>query len=307
MFIASNGPVPGGPEPILMGHVLYSLAGGDKMATSNRALKQLTELGLNTYEAKALMALQEKNDITASELAKSSGIPRQRIYDVLDALQLKGLCSEIPGPVLRYRAAEIRSGLINMLVERNEQFQSELEEQRGIALSIADSVENGDRASNGTNNRFIQVIRNPTQMLLRYDQMLLETETEVIGTRKLPYIQSMAEETHEKISDGVEVHFLIERVVFKEAPGMIEAIFRLYSEHEHRFHDDLPMNFTIFDRKKVMLNLPYDNKYGIVCLIIESGNLANTLGMMFDILWQQGDPHTEELENIARAIEEVRQ
>ncbi len=276
------------------------------MSTSNRAFRRLTELGLTTYEAKALLALQEKDEVTAGELAKSSGLPRQRIYDVLNSLQMKGLCSEIPGTVMRYRATDLRAGLLNMLVERNREFQTVLDGQRSVALSLADSLENGGRRTNGTNNHVLQVIRNPTQMLLKYDQLLLEAGREVIGFAKLPYVQSMAEETYEKVSDGVDVHFLIEREVFTEAPAMIEAIFRLYSDHEHRFIDELPMKFTIFDRRKVLLFLPDDNKYGTLGMILDSPDLAASLGMLFDILWQQGTPHTEETASISKAIQEVR-
>ena len=51
--------------------------------TNHEYLKNLIELGLNTYEAKVYLSMLGKNSITASDASKMSGVPRQRIYDIL--------------------------------------------------------------------------------------------------------------------------------------------------------------------------------------------------------------------------------
>ncbi|HID73584.1 MAG TPA: TrmB family transcriptional regulator [Thermoplasmata archaeon] len=276
------------------------------MNANPTALKQLMAVGLNMYEAKVLLAIQGRGDVTARDLARASGIPRQRVYDVLNALQMKGLCTEIPGPVLTYRATDLKNGLLNMLVERNREFQRDLDEKRRIAIALADTLQ-VEEAGPPTNGRLIEVIRNPTQILLRYDQLLLGAEREVLATAKLPYVQEMAEETYEKVVHGVEVHFLIERSALSGAPGMIEAIFRLYGDHEHRFCDHVPMKFDVFDGERSMLYLPYENRYGIVALVIENAALAGALARLFWSLWEDATPHIELEEEIARAIAEVRE
>ena len=59
----------------------------------------LVQLGLTNYEAKAYHALLQRGSSTASQVAELSGLPRQRIYDVLAGLVAKGLASARPGQV----------------------------------------------------------------------------------------------------------------------------------------------------------------------------------------------------------------
>ncbi len=51
----------------------------------------LQPFGLTQYEARALVALVQRGTSTAYQVSKDSGIPRARIYDVLDGLVHQGL------------------------------------------------------------------------------------------------------------------------------------------------------------------------------------------------------------------------
>jgi len=51
----------------------------------------LLKLGLTEYEAKAYLSLLRENPVNGYSLSKNSGIPRSRIYDVLQSLIAKGL------------------------------------------------------------------------------------------------------------------------------------------------------------------------------------------------------------------------
>jgi sugar-specific transcriptional regulator TrmB len=54
----------------------------------------LLELGFTDYEAKAYIALLQKNPATAYEIAKNAAIPTSKIYEVLVKLADKGVISE---------------------------------------------------------------------------------------------------------------------------------------------------------------------------------------------------------------------
>jgi len=54
-------------------------------------IKQLTEIGFTEYEAKAYTALVSENPATAYEIARSSGIPTSKIYEVISRLLEKGV------------------------------------------------------------------------------------------------------------------------------------------------------------------------------------------------------------------------
>ena len=73
----------------------------------------LQPLGLTQYEARAFVALVQRGQNTAYQVSKDSGIPRARIYDVLDGLVRQGLVmlSPTPADTKRYQAVPITACL----------------------------------------------------------------------------------------------------------------------------------------------------------------------------------------------------
>ncbi len=55
-------------------------------------ITKLSGIGLSEYEAKAYLALLRSNPSTAYEIAKESGIPTSKIYQVIHKLTEKGIC-----------------------------------------------------------------------------------------------------------------------------------------------------------------------------------------------------------------------
>jgi sugar-specific transcriptional regulator TrmB len=54
-------------------------------------VQQLKKLGFNEYESKSYISLVKQGPVTAYQVSKESGIPRARIYDVLNNLVEKGI------------------------------------------------------------------------------------------------------------------------------------------------------------------------------------------------------------------------
>ena len=61
-------------------------------------INSLKKLGLTEYEAKAYVAIVELGEAEAHEVARKSGVPRTRIYDVLSKLETSGLIQRIKEP-----------------------------------------------------------------------------------------------------------------------------------------------------------------------------------------------------------------
>jgi HTH-type transcriptional regulator, sugar sensing transcriptional regulator len=57
----------------------------------NTLLQRLREIGLGEYEAKLYVALMKRHPATGYELARSSGVPSSKVYEVLGRLQEKEL------------------------------------------------------------------------------------------------------------------------------------------------------------------------------------------------------------------------
>jgi len=69
-------------------------------------VEKLREIGLTEYEAKAYTALLNAHLSTATQVSEKSGVPRTRIYSVLESLQTKGWIRIISGVPLLFKALE---------------------------------------------------------------------------------------------------------------------------------------------------------------------------------------------------------
>ncbi len=61
------------------------------------AISRLVELGLSEYEARAYIGVLRENPASAYEIAKNSGIPSSKIYEVIRRLEARGMIQTIRG------------------------------------------------------------------------------------------------------------------------------------------------------------------------------------------------------------------
>jgi sugar-specific transcriptional regulator TrmB len=95
-------------------------------------------LGLSEYEATALSNLLTLGRTTAPNLADATGIPKARIYGVLDALAERGFIKEIPGRPKEYQPkapAEILDRADENRRQAYEQFRQDLDAARESFLA----------------------------------------------------------------------------------------------------------------------------------------------------------------------------
>lgn len=84
------------------------------------AIEHLTQLGLNQYEAKAYLTLLEEYPVNGYVLSKNSGIPRSRIYEVLDSLVSKQIVfEEVEGKSRQYHPIEPKRLIQNLRSQYN--------------------------------------------------------------------------------------------------------------------------------------------------------------------------------------------
>jgi sugar-specific transcriptional regulator TrmB len=87
-------------------------------------------LNLSEYESRAYLALMTSGEVSPSELAQRSEIPRPRTYDVLRTLVRKGLATERLGRPLRYAGADPRNGLPTLSEQQENAAEKDLERRR---------------------------------------------------------------------------------------------------------------------------------------------------------------------------------
>ena len=67
----------------------------DAKSSERTIIESLMFLGLTSYEARTYTSLVQMGQATASEISRHSGVPKSKIYDVLEGLREKEFVYEI--------------------------------------------------------------------------------------------------------------------------------------------------------------------------------------------------------------------
>lgn len=117
---------------------------------------------LNIYESKVWLSLINRNIATVGEIAETSGVPRSRVYDVLESLEKRGFAIIKLGKPIKYMAvkpsiilehmkgnmlkdAEDKVGMLSKLKENPEYQEIELLYSKGIKPVQAEEISSAIR------------------------------------------------------------------------------------------------------------------------------------------------------------------
>lgn len=104
----------------------------------NELIKKIKfHFGLNIYESKVYVALLAKNVASVGEIAESSGVPRSRVYDVLESLEKQGFAVMRLGKPVKYIA--VKPSVVIDKMKNN--LLKDAEERVGLMSTIRDTPE----------------------------------------------------------------------------------------------------------------------------------------------------------------------
>ncbi|HWK22843.1 MAG TPA: TrmB family transcriptional regulator [Ureibacillus sp.] len=86
-------------------------------------LEVLKNLSFTEYEAKAYLTLLEESPLTGYAVAKNSGVPRSRIYEVLDSLTIRGDILVSPGNTPQYTPVPAKELIKSRRLKAKENFE----------------------------------------------------------------------------------------------------------------------------------------------------------------------------------------
>ena len=272
------------------------------MAAEPTAL--LEQLGLTEYEQQALAELLTLGRTTAPNLAEATGIPKARIYGVLDGLADRGFIKVVPGRPKEYQPkppAEILDRAVENRRQEFEEFTHRLSEMRDAFLDeFQPRYEQASAEITPAEELFYVVdVGEPSE---RETRRLYNDATEAISviTNSFDYFESVESTVADAIDRvGVDALFLHPDLLPAEKAArqadIVEYIEGSYPELDIRFSTGrLPWRGTLIDP-----SLEYDSGEAIFLVeepnvpnhmrqaaITENGSFVAGLKRYFDLIWE---------------------
>lgn len=272
---------------------------------------RLVRLGLTTYEARAYVTLVRRDSFTAAQIARTAGLPRQRIYDVLASLVEKGLASARPGSIVKYAALAPDLAVERLVASRRSAMSALERDATDVIGRLAPEFQAGRAQSDPL--EYIEVLRDRGAINERFAELQAAVKREILVFTRPPYATAPDENV-----EGIEVaRTHIARSIYehsvlddpKAAAGIRQFI---EAGEEARFVDELPLKLAIIDEAIVLFGMqdPVAGSEDLTIMVVEHPALAQTLKLAFNRVWESGldyDAAYERRMSIGGAVDPVPQ
>lgn len=255
-------------------------------------IRRLQDVGLNAYESRAYLVLIGHSSFKALEVAGRAGIPRQKIYEVLDSLVEKGFVRVVQGKAKLFSAVEPSLALDGYLKRKKESFEREWRERQRLASELgADLTETFSDGNQGHGPLdYLRIVADTAQIAEEYRRMLLACESEYLEFARPPY---GVDPGREPIVQQMSAKGLTCRLLFMEGTEDPEHLAALKQAGARvRTTAALPMKLAVFDQRRGMISLndPVVTNPQITALVFEHESLASAMGSLFEDFWSRGNP-----------------
>lgn len=234
--------------------------------------------------------------MAASAMASAVGGARSSIYPILNSLVEKGLADAGAGYASRFAAVPPEQALPFLIAREREALAQREQLARGLVERLSSLAE---RSEPGV-EELIQVIRSPRAVGERFERLELEAERSLEVFVKAPVLNRSGNPVQEKIlRRGVVIRSLYERAIL-DVPEIRPYLASWISQGEEArvYEGELPHKLAIFDRQTVLVHLTMPGDQ-MRTLFIRHAELAMSLGMLFDSLWEKSGPLVSPIAGVA--------
>lgn len=267
----------------------------------NQVKFQLTNMGLNEYQASALAHLMFLGETKATTLSKASGVPNARIYGVLDELSQKGLIIIRPGRPALYAPLtpqEIADALETATREDIRRELTIIQSYRGEFEKASERV----FLKAGTSEQRTSLIRiiSVGEVSLEETKKLYRQAKEklMISTRAMEYVDEVKDELVGAVERGVDVRMLMRKPgslnsddASKQKETLAELKELLGDGFKVHFSDEVEIRGCIIDYDTGGKALFVVEEEGVPLFLREAAltahpGVAKALGSMLDLKWR---------------------
>lgn len=248
--------------------------------------ESLDKIGLSDYETRVYHCLLQKNQLTATELARITQIPNSKIYAILAKLEKKHFCTRVPGNEKRYKAIIPSNPIAKQISSLKRQI-DDLENIAGVLDSYFQSFNHNDNPVD-----YIEVIRDRDLILLRTEQLEAAASSMIRCMLKSPFIlnsEALIREGLGGFTPGVRYISIYDEQELGDS--QLARIMRMYAEQgvEVRVCPNIPVKFAIFDDNTVLINTRdmISNSSTSTAIIVHHEDLARAFSDLFEFYYHR--------------------
>lgn len=258
-------------------------------------------LGLSTYQAKVLFTLIRHGEAKASDISELSGVPRAKVYSVLDQLTDLGFVDKKPGRPAKYKSKSpekiVERLKYNILLDYTKRLKI-VEEVEG---NLFEQLKEFYSPSEVRSKELIRVIRvgEPSE---RETKLLYLEAKKVINiiSRSFEYYPKVRKELVDAAKRGVEIKVLLlgSKYLSDSSRKVQEEILRLV---KRELDAEIRLSKTILPLRGTIIDPSYEYKTGKAIFVVEdpetplylrdaavTENPSLVAGMKkyFDLIWK---------------------
>jgi len=259
-------------------------------------MTELGELGLSSYEETAYRTLLVTGAVSASDLSDASGVPRGRIYDVLNGLEARGLVRTQSTEPTRYAAVDPERAVDRLLAERTRELASEFERYRSVAASVRSDL----LPEPPVDSSFWPGSLGSDEMRAAMRRHVRTARERVRATVGPPYerasweaLQTEVDAFLDGVGDDVRVDLLCSEAVLDVLPESLpEILADREADAAVRTAPTVGLSFDVIDAAAVTLDVPDPlspaDRLGVVG--ITDAEVAAAFEARFERLWADAEP-----------------
>ena len=270
-------------------------------------LEPLEEIGLTSYERKALAALMIQGVADADSLCREGDVPSSKIYLAMEKLAGLGLAEIQPTRPKLYSALpgdEVVNRLIEISRQHAEQFSKRAEALRAALTAHPERVR-GRKAFvdlalgvEGHVKRHVIHLTTARKRIWSYLEHGDLSAIDKLSAAGFPILRRIARNTIEQKID----HRVVFGFTYQTAPQLVSFLRKHRSHMEHvtavRYSGELGHPFHIVDEEVVILCLdhPFVPEGRFASLLVRDKELAQKLGDGFQKLWSKAMRNLREID-----------
>lgn len=260
------------------------------MESNIELINGLKDIGLTERQAKVYRTLLTLQDASLTDLYQKSGVPQNRISEIVRTLVEMGLCSEKKINKRKYYNLLKPENSMNPLLQEME---NRLEQNRSFVKNLTNMFNHKGVRSEPLEH--IEIVQGNKNIHEFFCKILAETKTEMLSFIKAPWAATTDNEDKEQgdllqtfLENGGVVKGLYE---INENSGQIKEIIKRDKKRGEKckFSNVLPIKMFIFDRKLLLLTDVSDLSGELKMVLIKQQVMINAFIALFDFFWMQSN------------------